>query len=793
MEKVSQLSMLDVPSDDKINRFTRLAADITGVPVALISIIDKNKSRQFFASSHGLIEPWASKRETPLTHSFCQYVVAKGLPLSVKDARIDPLVYNNLAIRDLNVIAYLGVPINMPEGENVGTLCAIDHKPREWTQKNLISLTDLAASIADLIALRVTLYESEQSKMTGRRLRKIIENSNQGSFTVDPDTFTFMNVNRIARKNLGYNLEELKKLTPADIKNSQSLEEFKNFVRPLQNGVISKLEYDTVHKRKDGSTYPTTIHLEYHSDKNGSAFVAFSQDITERLAMEQCLKEETENFEAFFHNSPEPMSISDANTTILQANKAYADLFNHNIGDLIGLKFINLVPLSDRNDLLNNLVGATPENPLTASYQKQITFDQIRTFDWMNITQFVGDVKTKIFSIGNDVTELHESKLLAMASQQKMATFLSVMSHEIRTPLNGLLGNLEFLEDTELSGRQFNLIANMKASGKLLMSHVTDVLDISRYDAGKFNVHREALNLSQLIQGLIDNQGASAAEQQTSLEWSWVGKPNEWVNTDHNVLQAILLNLIGNAVKFTLNGLIKVEVEILSFINNKSNIEFRITDTGIGIDEVLLPNVFDDFSTGSTNYNRLTGGTGLGLGIAKRFTTVLGGKIGCSSTFGSGSTFWVRLPLEMISEPQSKASCKVLLPKTSPQKVLLVEDNMINRQVARGMLEFLGHSVTEAKDGLAGVNLSNTQKFDFILMDISMPIMDGRTATRAIRTGNGPSAYVPIIGLTANVLANERANFLLDGMDEILSKPVTRSTLATLIHKITFTTEGISE
>ena len=794
MEKVSQsqLSLLDVPSDDKINRFTRLAADITGVPVALISIIDKDQNRQFFASSHGLIEPWVSKQETPLTHSFCQYVVAKGLPLSVKDARIDPLVYDNIAIRDLNVIAYLGVPINMPDGNSLGTLCAIDHRPREWTQKNLTSLTDLAMSISDLIVLRASLYESEQSKMTGKRLGKIFENSNQGAFTVDPNTFTFINVNKAARSNLGYSLEELKKLTPADIKNDQSIEEFKNFVKPLKNGVISKLEYDTVYRRKDGSTYPTSIRLEYHSDKTGSTYVAFSQDNTERLAMEKCLKEETENFEAFFHNSPEPMSISDPNTTILQANKAYATLYNKKINDLIGLRFINLVPSSDQHDLLNNLVGATPEFPLTSSYQNQEIFGQIRTFDWMNVTQFNNGTKTKIFSVGNDVTELHASKLLAMASQQKMATFLSVMSHEIRTPLNGLLGNLEFLEDTKLSGRQSNLIENMKASGKLLMSHVTDVLDISRYDAGKFNVHPEALSLSQLLQGLINNQSASAAEQETSLEWSWVGKPSEWVNTDRNVLQAILLNLIGNAVKFTLKGLIKVEVEILSLEDSKSNVEFRITDTGIGIDEALLPNVFDDFSTGSTNYNRLTGGTGLGLGIAKRFTTVLGGKIGCTSSSGTGSTFWVRLPLEVISEPKIRTSHEVLLPKTSPKKVLLVEDNIINRQVARGMLEFLGHDVTEAKDGLAGVEFANTGNFDFILMDISMPIMDGRAATRAIRNGNGPSANIPIIGLTANVLANERANFLMDGMNEILSKPVTRATLAALIHKITFIEEDIS-
>ena len=293
--------------------------------------------------------------------------------------------------------------------------------------------------------------------------------------------------------------------------------------------------------------------------------------------------------------------------------------------------------------------------------------------------------------------------------------------------------------------------------------------------------------MNTFLQGLIDNQGARAAEQETSLEWNWVGKSEEWINTDRNVLQAILLNLIGNAVKFTLKGLILVEVEVLSLASGKSTIEFRIKDTGIGIDDALLAKVFDDFSTGSDSYNRLTGGTGLGLGIAKRFTKVLGGQIGCSSTLDVGSVFWVRIPFEAIAEPQIEESIRVASLKTSPQKVLLVEDNEINRQVARGMLEFLGHKVTEAIDGLAGVKLANTEKFDLILMDVSMPIMDGRAATRAIRTGTGPSANVPIVGLTANVMANERAAFLVDGMNDIVSKPVIRDTLAAVIHKVALT------
>ena len=429
MTKISlaQLSLLDVPPDDKMDRFTRLIAEVIGVPVALISIIDSDKNRQFFVSSYGLAEPWASQQQTPLTHSFCQHVVTNGLPLSIKDSRIEPLFQENLAISDLNVISYFGVPIAMPDGSNVGALCAIDHQPREWTHKNLLLLNDLADAISDLIALRVALYESEQSRLSGQRLGRILENSGQGSFTFDPSNYTFMNVNKIARESLGYTLKELKKLTPADLKPDQSIEDFKHFVKPLKDGVISKLDYNTLHKRKDGSTYPISVRLEYHSDVTGSAFVAFSHDITERLAMEHALKEETENFAAFFHNAPEPMTISDLDTTILQANYAYAKIFGLSVDDVIGMKFISLIPEFYHNEFSRDLVKSTPENPLISSLQEQEIDGKTLIFDWMNITHFVDGIPTKIFSIANDVTELHDSKLVAMASQQKMAKFHACM------------------------------------------------------------------------------------------------------------------------------------------------------------------------------------------------------------------------------------------------------------------------------------------------------------------------------------------------------------------------------
>jgi CheY-like chemotaxis protein/HPt (histidine-containing phosphotransfer) domain-containing protein len=199
--------------------------------------------------------------------------------------------------------------------------------------------------------------------------------------------------------------------------------------------------------------------------------------------------------------------------------------------------------------------------------------------------------------------------------------------------------------------------------------------------------------------------------------------------------------------------------------------------------DCLAARVFDDFVTGNTAYDRDVGGTGLGLSIAKRFVTAMNGEIGVESTLGAGSTFWVRLPVTAAEPVLAEAALAASVASPlRPLQVLVVEDNEINRTVVRDMLEQGSHHVTEANDGRAGVTAAQTRRFDLILMDISMPVMDGRAASRAIRQGTGPSSHTPIIALTANAMLEERENFLIDGMDGILTKPLSKAALADTLH-----------
>lgn len=375
-----------------------------------------------------------------------------------------------------------------------------------------------------------------------------------------------------------------------------------------------------------------------------------------------------------------------------------------------------------------------------------------------------------------DEAELVNTRDKAIAGEKSRSKFLATMSHEIRTPLNGLLGNLSLLRDTTLNSKQDIYLRNMETSGRLLLSHVSDVLDITRYDSGKVSANLEPMNVSDLLQDIIDSQSSMASSQETTLDWGWDGPAQHWITSDRDRLQHVLMNLVGNAVKFTKRGRVSVTVGW-----HNDEVTFEIEDTGGGIPDDLQDRIFDDFVTGNTAYDREVGGTGLGLSIAKRFVDVLGGEIMVASELGVGSTFRVVVPAKTAVSPAKQDNLIERRAVTRPLRVLVVEDNEINRFVVREMLQADGHDVKEAHDGQQGVDIAAAEKFDLILMDISMPVLDGRSATTLIRQGNGASRDTRIVALTANVMPSERADFLARGMNGILTKPLKKADLRAVL------------
>ena len=381
--------------------------------------------------------------------------------------------------------------------------------------------------------------------------------------------------------------------------------------------------------------------------------------------------------------------------------------------------------------------------------------------------------------------ELVKARDEAVAGERAKADLVAVMSHEMRTPLNGIVGALELLETTNLTKTQAQMTTVMSTSADMLLQHVNDVLDMSRLEAGAVETIKRPFDPVAVTAELLDSLKMSAKDRGNRLELKPLDPQFNLVLGDPGKLRQILTNLVGNAIKFTQHGTITVEIE--SF-NAEGMWEMRITDEGLGISEADQKRIFEDFVTLDPSYTRAQEGTGLGLAIVRRLVDHLGGEIGVESEVGEGSLFWVKLPTHIV--PDAVTALKsVEIPHAqttvantgSPLSILLVEDNAINRIVAREMLAKLGHTCMEAHNGAEAVKLAEMRKFDTILMDISMPDMDGVEATQLIKAHEGPNQLTPIFAVTAHAMPADVERFTAVGMEDVLVKPIGLDRLQALL------------
>ncbi len=382
--------------------------------------------------------------------------------------------------------------------------------------------------------------------------------------------------------------------------------------------------------------------------------------------------------------------------------------------------------------------------------------------------------------------ELQEALRKARAGEQAKARFIAVMSHEMRTPLHGLLGSMGLLRDTGLDADQRELLRVMQVSGDILLGHVNSVLDVSMAEAGAARPSLSAFDLDQLIDDCLAGQTGVARAAGTTLRHLPLTGAFGQVWGDVGRVRQVLLNLIGNAIKFTPAGNITVETERLLPCTGGADLdwaEVRVIDTGIGIAAEDQGRVFQDFETADSGFDHAAGGAGLGLGIARRLVEVMGGQIGVESDLGAGSVFWVRLPLPPVPPsglmpPPNAEQATAAAPQGSgagPRlSVLVIEDNDINRFLLRRYLEAAGHEVAEAVDGADGVAQARARSFEVIVTDIAMPHLDGIEAARLIRA-QGASTGARIVALTAQVLPDQLARLETAGIDACLTKPVTRA------------------
>ncbi len=362
------------------------------------------------------------------------------------------------------------------------------------------------------------------------------------------------------------------------------------------------------------------------------------------------------------------------------------------------------------------------------------------------------------------------------------ARFLATMSHEIRTPMNGVLGALELLASQPLEGEGAELAEVARASGERLMDLLDDVLDLSKLDAGAMALDCRPLDLVAELHGVVALLQPVARRKGLLLRLAATGSLAPGYVGDPLRIRQIVTNLVGNALKFTARGEVRITADALHDGGHAERLEIAVTDTGIGIPPESLANLFQPFRQADASTARRYGGTGLGLAISRDLATLMGGTLTATSTVGAGSRFTLRLTLPRAASGSIGAADAGLQAHddrraTRPHagrgcEVLLVDDEPVNRLIAERVLHRAGHRVAVAVDGLDALDRARERRFDLILMDCMMPRLDGLQAARALRAGDGPNRDTPILALTANVLGEEHVACRQAGMDEVLTKPL---------------------
>jgi PAS domain S-box-containing protein len=782
--ELTSYGVLDTAPEEAFDRLTALAAEMFDAPIALVSLVDEG--RQWFKSRQGM-DLCSTAREW----SFCAHAIAQGRDavMVVEDATTDTRFCSNPLVTGApDIRFYAGAVLTTPMGHNLGTLCVIDTEPRAApAMGKLKQLRTLARIVVDELELRRASRETQEKN----RMLDLAESlAGVGRRRLDVATA------RVAWSDAVYAIHGVTRETF-----DPNLDEAIDFYHPDDRGTVSSLiakaiagkggfQHDLRLIRADGEL--RYVVSKGACDLDGSSEVAavfgVFQDVTDQVNGLRDIRQSEAQYRLLAENASDLIMRSDEAGRLTYISPASAAMTGYRPEELLGRRWSEFVRLEDaagvEGAMLAQLASRGVLAPKSIEYRArhrdghELWLEGRPTFAVDPVSDAaagVTDVVRDISAHKEDEEELRKARVEAEAAVEVKSQFLANMSHELRTPLTAVLGFSSLIgEQPDLTPETRKYLQRIRTAGEVLLATVDDVLDFSKLESGHVAIELGPASPTALAGGIVDLFTLQAANKGLGLETEGLEALPQAVLIDLGRVRQILLNLLGNAVKFTEAGQVRLKAGY-----EAGRLTFAVSDTGPGIAPADAALLFRRFSQIDASTTRRYGGTGLGLAICKGLVEAMGGEIGLHSAMGEGSRFWFSIPADIAGDgadisPVGPAVPDGGAPPFAPGcRVLLAEDNQVNRALVRTVLATLDVELTEARDGLEAMEAAQSLPFDVILMDLRMPRLDGVSAARRIRSEDGPNICSPIIAFSADAAAQMGAGLF----DAVVGKPLSAAAL----------------